>query len=241
MDLDNKEPLGKQSNPAGLSDTDMTEDLKAGGCPICNDLEELILNFFAKWQYALTSDEQAQRDFAAELGFCPAHTWQLDAICSSRGISQGCSKLLERVAGELSKLIDSSQNWPNDISALIKGSESCRVCQLLQDREKMYARRLATFLKKEDGRVAYGHSHGVCLRHLRLLVSFLNSREDARFLLLEAVKNLRETAKDMQSYVWKHEALERHLINRNERYAYLRALVHIAGARNVCAPQIRQI
>jgi hypothetical protein len=79
------------------------------------------------------------------------------------------------------------------------------------------------------------------LRHLSLLVSFLTSPEVVRFLLSEAAKNLRDTAEDMRRYVLKHEAREIHLINRGERYAYLRGFVYIAGARNVYAPHIRRL
>ncbi|MEN6319401.1 MAG: DUF6062 family protein [Syntrophaceae bacterium] len=241
MDSDHKKPFEKPSALAGFNEKYIMKNLLTGSCPICNHMEDVVFDFFAKWQYVLTTDENVQREYADELGFCPAHTWQLSTICSSRGISRGYPKLLEHVADELSKGLNTSLNLKDIIAALVKNSESCRVCRLLHDTEEMYMRHFAVFLEQEDARVAYARSHGVCLRHLSLLVSLLISGEVVQFLLSETAKLLRETAEDMRRYVLKHDALERNLINRDEKYAYLHALVHVAGARNVCAPHIRRI
>ena len=240
MDSDNKRPLESAKTSRGLDEKDIMKDLQTGGCPVCNHMEDFIFEYLAKWQSALASDEKVQKEHAAELGFCPAHTWQLSTIASIRGLSQGYPKLLEHIAEELAKLNGFLPDMSNSIAALLKKPDNCRICRLLQDTEEMYTRRLAAFLEQGDACAAYARSHGVCLRHLSLLVSFLTSPEVVRFLLSEAAKNLRDTAEDMQRYVLKHEAREMHLINRGERYAYLRGFVYIAGARNVYAPHIRR-
>jgi hypothetical protein len=219
----------------------LMEDLQKSGCPVCNHMEEVIFDFLTTWQCALTNDKNVQKEYAAELGFCPAHTWQLATVSSVRGISRGCSKLLEHLAEELTKLIDSSENATKKIAEFIKDPESCRACRLLRDTEETYTRHLAAFLEQEEGRIAYADSHGVCLRHLSSLVSFLTFREVIDGLLFETARHLKDTAENMRRYVLKHEARERHLLNRDERYAYLRALVNLAGARNVCAPHIGRI
>jgi len=241
MDSDNKKPLERVTTSHGLDEKDIMKGLQTGGCPVCNHTEDVIFDFFAKWQYALANDEKVQREYAAEHGFCAAHTWQLAAIASPKGLSRGYPKLLAHMAEELTKLNGASLDIANGITALLKESESCRICKLLQETQETYMQCLASFLEKEEARVAYARSHGVCLRHLSLLVSFLTYREVVSFLLSEAAKKLRETAEDMERYALKHETLERHLLNHDERYAYLRALVHIAGARYVSAPHIRRI
>jgi hypothetical protein len=241
MQSDSKQPFEKQAAPSAPEEKDILKDLQRRGCPICNHMEEVIFDFLTKWQYALTYDENAQKEHATELGFCPTHTWQLATIATPRGLSRGYPRLLEHIAEELAKLNGASPDISNGIAALLKKSESCLVCRILQDTEETYMHRFASLLEHEDARVAYARSHGACLRHLSLLVSFLTSQEIVRFLLSEKVKNLRDTAENMQRYVLKHEALERDLINRDEQYAYLRALVHAAGASNVCALHIRHI
>jgi len=241
MESDSKQPFEKPADPSVPEEKDILKDLQHHGCPICNHMEDGIFEFLAKWQYALTNDEGVQQDYATELGFCAAHTWHLAAMATPRGISHGYPKLLEHIAEELAKLNGASPDISSGIAALLKKSESCRVCRLLQDTEGMYIRRLAALLSKEDMRVAYARSQGACLRHLSLLVPYLTSREVIRFLLSEKSKRLKETVENMQRYAAKHEARERDLINRDEQYAYLRALVHIAGARNICALHIRHI
>ena len=82
----------------------------------------------------------------------------------------------------------------------------------------------------------YEQSQGVCLRHLALLIEELESEETAQFLLKEASRHFEEFAEDMQSYSLKHDAVRRALHNENEGDAYLRALIHIAGAKNLFFP-----
>jgi len=231
----------KPTDPAAQRENDIIEDLQKSGCPVCNYMEEFVFDYLAKWQYALANDETAQREYAAECGFCPAHTWLLAAVASTRGLSRGYPKLLEYIADELLKPIVTSPNLSVNISALVKDSGNCRVCCSLQDAEEAYVHRLAAFLEHEEAHIAYTRSHGVCLRHLSLLVSFLTSREVVQFLLSETARHLKETAENMRRYVLKREALEGDSINRVEMYAYLRALVYIVGVRNVCAPHIRRI
>lgn len=224
-----------------MTEENLIEDLQKSGCPICNYIEEILFDFLASWQYALSNDENVQDKFAADRGFCPAHTWQLAAVSSPGGISRGYPEILKHIAGEISKMIDAFPDISVAITALVKDSEDCRVCHLLRDKEKTYARRLADFLDQEGARAAYSRSDGVCLRHLSMLVSFLSSKEIVGFLLSETERSLKENAEDMQRYVIKLEALERHLLTRDERRAYLRVLVKIAGARNVCAPHVVRI
>ena len=58
-------------------EVDLAADLRTRGCAVCNHVIKAARDFFAQWQYAVSSDERAQADFASELGFCPRHTWQL--------------------------------------------------------------------------------------------------------------------------------------------------------------------
>jgi len=240
MHPDNKNSYEKPADPAVQQENDIMEDLRKSGCPVCNHMEEAVFDYLAKWQYVLANDEAAQREYAAELGFCPAHTWLLAAVASTRGLSRGYPKLLEYIADELLKPIDASPILSINVSALVKDAESCRVCRLLHDTEDMYTRRLATFLEQRDAHEAYARSDGACLRHVSLLVSLV-SREIVQFLLSETARHLKEVADNMRRYVLKREALKGDPLNRVEMYAYLRAMVYIAGARNVYAPHIRRI
>lgn len=127
-------------------DTCLMEDLQKSGCPVCNHMEEVMFDFLATWQYTLINDENVQREFASERGFCPAHTWQLASMSSQRGISQGYPKLLEHFAGALMKIINGATNISEGIDVMVKDSADCRICQLLKNVEERYVRCLAALL-----------------------------------------------------------------------------------------------
>jgi GTP-binding protein EngB required for normal cell division len=190
-------------------------------CPVCEQLYQVAFDFFAQWQYAIATDEQAQLEFADELGFCPLHTWQLNALSSPVGQSVGYAKLVERVAQRLRESGDASQ--------LVREPRNCRVCRLLCDAEKEYVAKPATDAPR------------VCLRHLALMMAASDDPEVKKSLLGAVARDLEEIAEDMQSFAMKTDALRRHLRNKDEEDAYLRALAHLAGNRSVCFPWQEEI
>jgi hypothetical protein len=226
-------PPPPESVPAAIQEADLVQDLQTRGCPVCQRLGNAAADFFAHWQYALSSDEAAQSAFAAESGFCPLHAWQLLALSSPQGISQGYPKLVERLAREIAPLAaaPAAAQLPR-----VPDSGNCRVCGLLRAAEKAYIQRLAGFLQTAEGRQAYAQSQGVCLRHLGLLVEAVGADGAAQFLLGEAARHFEEVAEDMQSFAMKREAIRRTLHNRDEEDAYVRAVIHIVGESRVCAP-----
>ncbi len=215
---------------------DLYKDLKTRGCPVCNHLNEAVLDFFSQWVHAFSNHEEVQDEYAAGLGFCPVHTWQLESIISARGISAGYPKLLDRLARELSELSGSTRSLAEDIEKLVR-HDHCSICILMRDTEKVYVSQLADFLKKKEGRESYARSQGVCLRHLSMLLVLQPEEQTARFLLLQAGQRFREAAEDMKNYALKLDSHERHLLTREEKDARLRALTHVAGAKWVCAPR----
>ena len=218
-----------------LIETDLAADLQTRGCPVCEHLSHFAFEFFSKWQYALFTDEQAQRHFAVELGFCPLHTWQFEAISSHVGISVGHARLIEEVSRLLMRAAQGPQTgrFPLEI---LRDSKNCRVCNLLRQAEAAYIRQLASFVHDAAKRQVYSRSQGPCLRHLGLLIAASTGQEITRFLLTEAARHLEEMAEDMQSFGMKTESLRRSLRNRDEEDAYLRALIHLVGTKGNCAP-----
>ena len=207
------------------------------GCTMCNHLTEVAFAFFARWQYDLSANEQVQRAFADELGFCPLHTWQLADLSSIQGLSIGYPKLLERLARDFASLAASSQDTSDPLATLRESAGTCRVCDLLQRAEHEYAACMAACLADTVGRQAYSASQGACLRHLDLLLQAAPNSEVVSFLLGEAARHFEHWAEDMQSYAIKHDALRRGLQNPDEEHAYVLALVHLAGNRSLCLPR----
>jgi len=230
------EPAAHQPDAVVPATLDVAKDLQTRGCPLCRYLGEIAMEFFAHWQYILSSNEAAQRQFAAEGGFCPVHTWQLAAVSSPQGLSLGYPKLVERLTNRLAYLAATpAAESSGAIRMLVPSPQECRVCQLLQEAERVYAPQLVAFLGNESGRHAYTRSQGLCLRHLAVLTA-ASPQDLCEFLVTHAMRRFEEMAEDMRAYALKRDAIRRELSNRNEGDAYLRAIIHIAGESRVCMP-----
>lgn len=215
---------------------DISSELEGRGCPVCRHMEKYTLEFFSQWQYQISVEEQAQAAFAAELGFCPLHTWQLLALSSPHGTSVGYARLVEQTARRLRRIIDAPVKR-NEMRNLVRDFRRCRVCGALKQVEREYIGRLVSWLDEATTRSRYSRSQGVCLRHLCMLLPAV-SMENQNFLLSHAAQRFEENAEDMRSYAMKHEAVRRALQNRDEEDAYRRAIIHLVGERYVCVPWI---
>jgi predicted GTPase len=215
--------------------TDLLADIHTRGCPVCEHIGEQALDFFVHWQYRISAEENARKEFATELGFCPVHTWQLLSLCSPHGASIGLAQLAEHIALELKEASNTFLKGEK-VGSLVHDSSNCRICKLLRQEEKDYIHQLASLVEEPTGRSHYQRSQGVCLRHLSLLLDVTVSSESHDFLLSHAVKCFEEDAEDMRSYSLKIDALRRGLQNSNEEDAYRRTVIRMVGDRNVCLP-----
>jgi hypothetical protein len=208
---------------------DFITDLQTRGCAVCNHLSAHARDFFAQYQYALGTDEEAQRTLAAQRNLCPVHLWQLEAISSHVSISLGLAPLVEQLA----RILDRAAQDPS--TGLVPLTSRCRVCDLLRDCETDYLERLTAFLNQADGREVYAASHGLCLRHVAALVVSSVNDGLAAFLLRHSARYFARAAADMRAFAAKQQSLRRDLITDDEHDAYQRALTHFAGSRSYCA------
>jgi GTPase Era involved in 16S rRNA processing len=225
----------RKGSVAAAEQSDVAQDLQTRGCPVCEHLAKAAFGFLSQWQHALVKDEQAQAEFAAELGFCPLHLWQLEAISSPVGASVGQARLVGEVSRLLGQAAQSAASGSFPLQTIRK-PDQCRVCRLLREAEATYIGRLADFVREAAGRQAYARSEGPCLRHLGMVLAVSTGEEATRFLLSEAARHFEEMAEDMQSFGIKTESLRRSVRNRDEEDAYLRALIHLVGGKANCYP-----
>jgi GTP-binding protein EngB required for normal cell division len=215
----------------------VSHGLGTRGCPTCDRISQAAFEFFAKWQYALARDEEAQRAHVATRGFCALHTWQFESVSSPQGLDLGYPPLLERVAAELKEIASlPTQEAVDRMRSLVPDPTDCLACNVLRQVETDCLTRLASHLESEQGRKEYARSQGVCLPHLLQLLGVCPSPEVAAFLVAEQARHFAEIAEDMQSYTLKFDAVRRGLQNQDEEDAHLRALIHLVGARSVVAP-----
>jgi hypothetical protein len=198
-------------------------------------MADAAFKFYARWQYAIVVDEAAQEQLAAEMGFCALHTWQLLAVSSPQGTSAGYARLVERLAEQLSELATAPDVAAGNLSRLLPSREQCSVCRMVRAVERDAVHSMAAFLAAPGGVRAYRDSQGVCVRHLGLLAAGVQNADLVRQVLQHASRRFEEAAEDMQNYAMKHEGIRRWLQNKDEKDAYLRAIIHLVGERAACA------
>jgi len=206
------------------------------GCPVCDHLVSLSKEFFAKFQYAIYNDERERESFAESGGFCRFHTWQLEAISSPVGFSVGCAKLVRRIAGLLEQTIISPDCAKESLNQLFLEPKSCRACAFLREAEQERIKTVSASLLEAETKRLYARSQGVCLGHLQMLVEASSNEETTTFLLQTASTVLQLISEDMEGFALKREAIRRHLASEDEEDAYLRAVIHLAGAKHNCVP-----
>jgi hypothetical protein len=211
-------------------------DFTTRGCAVCDRLVKLSKEFFVKFQYALYNDGREQESFAKNRGFCPFHTWQLEAVSYPVGFSVGCARLVRRIADSLSQMGSSPKNVSENLAQLCPDPMGCRVCSLLREAEQRQITMLSASLQEPATKQQYARSQGVCLRHLGMLVDASPDNETVRFLLHRASTVWQLISEDMEAFALKREANRRHLVSEDEEDAYLRAVIHLAGAKYNCAP-----
>jgi GTP-binding protein EngB required for normal cell division len=209
-------------------------------CPICTAQGQALFAFFAQWQYALATDTTAQLAFAAERGLCPVHTWQFQEMASPQGISEGFAPLIERLAVELSRLVERPvESAAEPLAALLADATTCAACRLVRETAAEQIELLLAHLVTAEGRADYHSSAGLCLPHLQATLAHVEYSADgtikrgliAGFLLRERVQRLEDLADDLHSYTLKRDALRRGLLHQEEVDAWRRALVQVVGER----------
>jgi hypothetical protein len=211
-------------------------DFATRGCPVCDHMVSLSKEFFAKFQYILYNDEQEQELFAEAGGFCQFHTWQLEVISSPVGFSVGCAKLVKRMSGLLAQMARTPERINEMFQQFQPKPGYCRACALLREAEHEYIKTLSLSLLQVEARKSYARCQGVCLRHLEMLIKDSPHAETREFLLVTASTVFQLISEDMESFALKREATRRHLVNEDEEDAYIRAVIHIAGAKHNCVP-----
>lgn len=217
-----------------MKETNLAADLRTRGCPVCNHVITTAGDFFAHWQYALSSDREARENFAAELGFCPRHAWQLHSMSSRWGESVGLAALTDEISRLLANT-ECDETASSNVHKILRARENCRVCVMLQDAEAAYVKRLGIFISHEEGAQTYKRSGGVCLRHIARMLAVV-SKPLREFLLITASRRFEQVTQHMLSYAAKRDALRRDLISADEEDASFRALVHLVGAEQYSAP-----
>jgi hypothetical protein len=200
-------------------------------CEICRRIDKEMYDFLCRFQHDLVVQPDLRAGFVDHGGFCDFHTWQYQAVASSRGTCIGFPELLDRKAAGLRSISDRLDVEPlaTGFERLWPKPDGCEACRLHNTIEAAavddLVQRISNQRRKEFT--------AVCLRHLRLMAETVENRETIKQIMLAEAETLDRVAEDMRRYVLKIDGIRRLLITREESDADQRCLMLLAGHRNV--------
>ena len=203
-------------------------------CPICRQIERGIYDYLCKYQYDISVRRDVQTHLAEKGGPCALHTWQYQSIASPHGTCLGFPSLLERLAARLSEIAATSttDDVLTKVEEVRSSPHTCDVCRARIDIENAAVGEMAHSLLQAAQEAQWRFS-GVCLPHLPLLVAAINDVGLKRKVLVDEANVLERVSEDMRRYALKHDGVRRSLASDEELDADRRALMLLAGHRNV--------
>ena len=219
-------------SPEDSAGSEVHLSLTSATCPLCAALGQALQAYFVDLQYNLVVSQDTRQSLAQQHGLCCQHTWHFQGLASPQGISEGYVPLMAGALAALRPLEQQkSTQAAQQLDALLATPETCPACRLLVEVIKVQIDALLSLLTSAGGRERYTRGRGLCLPHLRAVLSADLPDELAAFLVQRQVQRIEEISEDMRSYTLKREALRRGLHNRDEENAWRRALVQLVGER----------
>jgi small GTP-binding protein len=222
-------PRPNRSLPAMRVESDSLRQLPP--CEICARINEALWNFLCRFQYDIGSQHDEQQRLAECGGLCSFHTWLYESIASPQGTCTGFSPLLDRLAERLHAMVSAGITCADRL--LAANPEGCAMCAVQAKSEAEAIAATARRLSKDPRSLAALSS--ICLPHLALLEGAIEDPTLKHRLLEREAAILERVSEDMKRYALKRDAVRRYLLTEEETAAAHRALLLLAGHRNVNA------
>lgn len=203
-------------------------------CAICERIDRGMYDFLCTYQYDVSVRRDTQADLAEHGGLCSFHTWQYEAIASPHGTCVGFSPLLDRLAERVRKVAATArpESIPAELQKLRPTAETCDLCRARAKVEQAAILATARFLAASET-TATDRFSGLCLDHLHSVAEAIEPGEAARKLIEREAEMIERLSEDMRRYALKHDGVRRFLASAEELSADKRALMLLAGHRNV--------
>jgi small GTP-binding protein len=199
-------------------------------CEICTRINDALWDFECKYQYELSVSRDAQRHFVESGGLCSFHTWQYHSIASPYGICTAFPSFLDHLAARLRAHSDVP---PGSMAErTLSPLRHCALCKLRNDVESEAIAALVDKLSNQPASTLSSLS-AICMPHLALLTSALTNRDLVRQLIEHQATLLERLSEEMRRLSLKRDATRRNLETKEELTAAERALLLLAGHRNV--------
>jgi hypothetical protein len=146
----------------------------------------------------------------------------------------GFSPLLEHLAERVRKVAATAQpdSFPAELQKLRPTPEACDLCRARAKIEQAAILATARSLAASET-TSTDRFFGLCLDHLRSVAETIEPGEAARKLIEREAEMIERLSEDMRRYALKHDGVRRFLASAEELSADKRALMLLAGHRNV--------
>lgn len=229
-EIDSAEPLD-----LGVSAVP-TPPTSTAGCAICERVVRIPFEYLAHAQYELARSERSRLEHAARGGFCALHTWHYAQMASDLGVSLGYAALAEAAGRSLHAAADSASaetELRTAVARFLPRNDRCPVCQAVAEAERDAAASILQELSSE--REGY-EPPPLCLPHLARVLAQNADVAHGKRIVRAVADVLERAAEDLRTYALKRESLRRHLLNEEERDAYLQTIARMGGARELVGP-----
>ncbi len=203
-------------------------------CAICARIVDAEFKFLCHYQYDLCIRPEVQRSHAECGGFCAWHTWQYGALASPQGVCTGYPALLEHFAESFQHLAAAALS-PHAVSMTLQALLPDAACVLCRERAKAETDAVLSIAEDlaNDREHAVNDLSVICIPHLRKLIAAVADAKTIQLLIAREAALLDRLAEDMRRYATKHDAIRRLLTSDEETRSAQRALMALAGLRNV--------
>jgi small GTP-binding protein len=213
------------SLPAGLQ--------QLQSCEICKEISDVVWHFLSRYQYRLATDPLEQKRFARRGGFCPTHHWEYQSLASPYGVCAGHPPLLDQMAAQLREAGGSSSKTSQSATEMLEATRAdCILCEVRDAAEAKAVDAMAARFQVEGAKTLDSLS-AICLPHLAMLIRSMDEPAEIAALLARQAMLLERISEDMRQFTLKHDAVKRSLETHEEETATRRALLLLAGRRNI--------
>jgi hypothetical protein len=203
-------------------------------CEICAHIDEAQWNFLRQFQFKLNVDPQERRRFAEHRGLCGFHAWLLESIATDYGLCMSFSPVLDRLAAWLRAEAANAKSLetPKRLQALPPKRGSCVLCDLRAAAESEAIAVVAARLSRDEAQALKSLS-AICFPHFGKLTEALRDAGQIARLLEHQATLFERLSEDMRRHALKYNARRRAYDSEEEESAGHRALLILAGFRNV--------
>ena len=221
---------GRPGKVISKSFTELLEDFKKDGCPICRLNFSNIDSYFSSILYECVNDPGVRKNLRNSFGYCRGHSIQFIDFVENSYNRFGASIIIADIAAEIIKELGKlSKLSLKELKKIPGAKHKCPACSYQESHEHIYYFEIINNLENEDFFNKLLKSDGLCMDHLHGLIKIIKD-PIKRFKIIENQKlKLSKLIKDMDAFVKKHSGQNSQKITSDEADAFKKAIRHIVG------------